>query len=78
MKEQIHLPQCKGIINKHNPPEVKASELNLFGDDVISDVLTFQKSHPLYTNTPLISLDQLAKRCETKSRRDNFYFSDRW
>ena len=67
MKEQIHLPKCKGIINKHNPPGVKDSELNLFGDDVISDVLTFQKSHPLYTNTPLISLNQLAKRLNVKS-----------
>lgn len=67
MKEQIHLPKCKGVLNKDDRPEVKANELNLFGDELISDVLAFQKSHPLYSNTPLIVLDQLAKRLNVKS-----------
>ncbi|WP_240377116.1 diaminopropionate ammonia-lyase [Bacillus piscicola] len=52
--------RSKGILNKAYKPVYNEEELAFFSPENINEVLTFQQSHPLYTNTPLYSLKNLA------------------
>ncbi|MFD1929175.1 diaminopropionate ammonia-lyase [Sporosarcina siberiensis] len=48
------------VINHARSSEYNEKELSYFSKDEINKVLKFQKTHPLYTNTPLESLPSLA------------------
>jgi diaminopropionate ammonia-lyase len=51
----------KWILNKNHSVLNNEDELEFFNSNQIEKVLKFQKSHKKYTNTPLISLDNLSK-----------------
>ena len=65
--KNIQLEKIKGVINKSYSKHVNEQNIGPFGDAEISDVLNFQKTHEAYTNTPLVSLDKLAKYLNVKS-----------
>ncbi len=50
----------KYVTNNFYSPEYNEEELSFFSKETIGKVLKFQKTHPLYTNTPLVSLRNLA------------------
>lgn len=53
--------KLKWIKNKQQSSTYNKKELMFFSEKEITNALKFQKTHPLYTNTPLLNLPQLAK-----------------
>lgn len=59
----------KWVLNKSYSPEYNEKELEFFHTEEIAQVLNFQKTHSKYTNTPLISLEALAKHLQVAEIR---------
>lgn len=53
--------QIQYVRNKFYSAKHNEGELSFFSNEKIKEVLKFQKTHPNYTNTPLISLENLSE-----------------
>lgn len=59
-KSKMETSQVALAINKSYLPANNDEELKFFMDEEITKIISFQKSHPAYTKTPLVTLPRLA------------------